>query len=123
MTVQAMRESTVDPNVCDRCVNEGMHFLAWCTKKHPDWLMDDFREECTKALEEREGEKAMARRARIKALVLNRVRGSMERKILAMDKMTPEGVMEFLAAQCNQKTGKALSNSGHWKEECNKAPS
>ena len=57
----------------------------------------------------------MPRRVRIKAFALERVRESMERKTLAsaMDNLTPEGVMEFLAAQCNQRTGKALSNSGH----------
>ena len=108
-----MRESIVDPEVHSRCVNEGTHFLAWCTQKNPDWLTDDFRGECTEQLKEVEGEKIRARQARIKSFVLERVKGSMERKTLAMERMTPEGVMEFLAAQCNQRTGKALSNSGY----------
>ena len=56
-----MRESIVDPGVHSRYVNEGIHFLAWCIKKHPDWLTDDFRGEYTEQLKEVEGEKITKR--------------------------------------------------------------
>ena len=108
-----MRESIVDPGVHSRYVNEGIHFLVWCIKKYPDWLTDDFRGEYTEQLKEVEGEKITKRRARIKEFALDRVKHSRDRNILAINKFTPEGVMEFLAAQCDQSTGLALSNSGY----------
>jgi hypothetical protein len=114
ITLNAMREGVVDEEVYSRYVNEIIHFIAWLYKNKDDWLTEHckslFRETNIVVVED---EKKGQRQKRIKAVWLAAVKGSSTEAIIHMEKLTPEGVMEFVSCQAHQKTGKRLSQAGY----------
>ena len=114
ITVNAMRDGVVDEEVYSRYVNEIIHFVGWAANKKEDWLTDHCKSLYTATnVVLVEGEKPRARQKRIKAVWLAAVRKASSEELIKMDKLTPEGVMEFISCQAHQKTGKSLSQAGY----------
>ena len=114
ITVTAMRDGVVDEEVYSRYVNEIIHFVAWLHTNKEDWLTEHSKtlyQETNVVLQE--DEKKRQRQKRIKAVWMEAVRNSSTEAIVHMDKLTPEGVMEFISCQAHQKTGKRLSQAGY----------
>jgi hypothetical protein len=114
ITVNAMREGVVDEDVYSRYVNEIIHFVDWLHKNKDDWLTEHSKKLYRETnLVLREDEKKRQRQKRIKEVWLAAVRKSSTEAIVHMEKLTPEGVMEFVSCQAHQKTGKRLSQAGY----------
>ena len=114
ISVNAMKEGVVDQGVYSRYVNEIIHFVDWLYKNKQDWMTEHSKtlyQETNIVL--REGEKKRQRQKRIKAVWLAAVRKSDSEPIVHIEKLTPEGVMEFVSCQAHQKTGARLSQAGY----------
>ena len=108
-----MRDGVVDEAVCKRHVRDIVHFIVWLHKNKEDWMTAHGLKLCRETnVLETEGEKKRVRQKRIIEMWVDAVCQSSTQAIVNMEKLTPEGVMDFTSCQAHQRTGRRLLQAG-----------
>ena len=113
ISISDMRDAVVDEGTYSKYVNEIIPFVDWLCAELPNWLTPYCREQHTAITLLRENEGRKQRQQRIKASWMNIVKNAGCQPLLHLDQMTPDGVMQFIRLQANQRTGKYLSASSY----------
>ena len=113
ISINDMRDAVVDEGTYSKYVNEIIPFVDWLCAELPDWLTTYCRERHTEIILLRENEGKKQRQQRIKASWMNIVKDAGSQPLLHLDRMTPDGVMQYIRLQANQRTGKYLSASSY----------
>jgi hypothetical protein len=109
-----MEDGIVDSTVYSRYCNEIIHLLTWIDENEDSWFTEYGQGKYNELLVLRMGEKAKARRARIKAAWMAMLRNSRQSPIVHVESITPARIMVgFISQQANQKTLKPLSPAGY----------
>ena len=113
ISISDMRDAVVDEGTYSKYVNDIIPFLDWLCAELPDWLTTYCHEQHAEIILLRENEGKKMRQKRIKMSWMNIVKNAGSQPLLHLDQMTPDGVMQYIRLQANQRTGKYLSASSY----------
>ena len=113
ISISDMRDAVVDETTYSKYVNEIIPFVDWLRAELPDWLTTYCLDRHDQIVLLRENEGRKQRQQRVKASWMDLVKNAGSQPLLHLDRMTPDGVMQYIRLQANQRTGKYLSASSY----------
>ena len=113
ISIGDMRDGIVDEGTYSKYVNEIIPFLDWLHMHYPGWMTPYCLEQYDSIILLREHEKIRSRQQRVKESWMELIKSAGVQPLINLNQMTPEGVMDYIKVQANQKTGKYLSTSSY----------
>jgi hypothetical protein len=108
-----MREGIVDKGTYSKYVNKIIHFLDWLHVNYPGGMTPYCLEQCDSIILLQEHEQIRSRQQRIKESWIELIKSAAAQPLINLNQMSPEGVMDYIKVQANQKTGMYLSTSSY----------
>ena len=113
ISISNMRDAVVDEGTYSKYVNDIIPFIDWLHIELPQWMTPYCSEQHYAIKVLREGEGIKQRQQRIKTSWMKLVKNAGSQPLINLSQMTPDGVMQFIRLQANQRTGKYLSVSSY----------
>ena len=113
ITYQQMVEGVVDQGVGSKYVNEILLLMDWAFANQKDWLCEDVLAAYPTVNTQTTGESYKQFRKRVKNHYTMLLRNAKNVPVFAVDKVTVQRFMEYLASQAHYLTGRVLKSGSY----------